>query len=51
MVNNMPEKLIKFSISEWIVQSGHFKSDLPSEAYCICYQYNIDSNGYGPYGF
>lgn len=47
----MPEKLIKFSISEWIIQSGHFKTDLPSEAYCICYQYNIDSNGYGPYGF
>ena len=51
MVNNMPEKLIKFPISEWIIQSGHFKTDLPSEAYCICYQYNIDSNGYGPYGF
>lgn len=51
MVNYMPEKLIKFPISEWIVQSGHFKTDLPSEAYCICYQYNIDNNGYGPYGF
>ncbi|MGG7521267.1 hypothetical protein ACQ3G4_07675 [bacterium BS0013] len=51
MVDNMPEKLIKFPISEWIVQSVHFQTDLPSEAYCICYQYNIDSNGYGPYGF
>ncbi|EOH6334077.1 MULTISPECIES: hypothetical protein [Citrobacter] len=51
MVNNMPERLIKFPISEWMVQSGRFKTDLPSVAYCICYQYNIDSNGYGPYGF
>ena len=51
MVNNMPEQLIKFPISECIIQSGHFKTDLPSEAYCICYQYNIDSNGYGPYDF
>lgn len=51
MVNNMPEKLIKFPISEWIVQSGRFKAYLPSTAYCICYQYNIESNGYGPYGF
>lgn len=51
MVNNITEKLIKFPISKWIVQSGRFKTNLPSKAYCICYQYNIDNNGHGPYGF
>ncbi|MGE6983845.1 hypothetical protein [Kluyvera intermedia] len=51
MVTNVHEKIIKFPVSEWIVQSSHFDSDLPSSAYCICYQYNIDSHGYGPYGF
>jgi hypothetical protein len=50
MVNNIPEKLIKFPISKWIVQSGRFKTDLPEGSYCICYQYNIDGNGYCPYG-
>lgn len=42
------EKLIKFPIPEW---NRVVSSDLDSIAYCICYQYNIDSSGFGPYGF
>lgn len=51
MVNNSNEKLIKFPMSEWMIQSGGFTKVLPQSAYCICYQYNIDDNGFGPYGF
>ena len=46
MVNN--EKLIIFPVPNW---NRIINSDLDSMAYCICYQYNIDSNGFGPYGF
>lgn len=42
------EKLIKFPIPEW---NRVVSFDLDSIAYCICYQYNIDSSGFGPYGF
>lgn len=51
MVNNSNEKLIKFPMSEWMIQSGGFTKVLPQSAYCICYQYNIDDNGFGPYSF
>ena len=51
MVKDMSEKIIKLPISEWIIQSAGFKTDLPPSTYCICYQYNINENGYGPYGF
>ena len=46
MVNN--EKLIIFPVPNW---NRIISSDLDSMAYCICYQYNIDSNGFGAYGF
>ena len=46
MINN--EKLIIFPIPNW---NRIISSDLDLMAYCICYQYNIDSNGFGPYGF
>ena len=46
MVNN--EKLIIFPVPNW---NRIISSDLDSIAYCICYQYNIDSNGFGTYGF
>lgn len=42
------EKLIKFPVPDW---NRMINSDLDSIAYCVCYQYNIDSNGFGPYGF
>ncbi|HCC0890840.1 TPA: hypothetical protein M4K80_004457 [Salmonella enterica] len=47
----MSEKLIKFPVSEWMTKSNNFKNSLPLSAYCICYQYDINENGYGPYGF
>lgn len=46
MINN--EKLIIFPVPNW---NRIISSDLDSMAYCICYQYNIDSNGFGAYGF
>lgn len=46
MVNN--EKLIVFPVPNW---NRIISSELDSMAYCICYQYGIDSNGFGPYGF
>ena len=46
MVNN--EKLIIFPVPNW---NRIISSDLDSMAYCICYQYNIDLNGFGAYGF
>lgn len=46
MVNN--EKLIVFPVPKW---NRIISSKLDSMAYCICYQYGIDSNGFGPYGF
>lgn len=46
MINN--EKLIVFPVPNW---NRIISSELDSIAYCICYQYGIDSNGYGPYGF
>lgn len=46
MVNN--EKLIVFPVPNW---NRIISSKLDSMAYCICYQYGIDSNGLGPYGF
>ena len=46
MINN--EKLIVFPVPNW---NRIISSELDSMAYCICYQYGIDSNGYGPYGF
>lgn len=46
MVNN--EKLIVFPVPNW---NRIISSKLDSMAYCICYQYGIDSNGFGPYGF
>ena len=46
MVNN--EKLIVFPVPNW---NRIISSELDSIAYCICYQYGIDSNGFGPYGF
>ncbi|MCX8749558.1 hypothetical protein J3U75_09270 [Snodgrassella sp. B3088] len=42
------EKLIKFPIPNW---NRIINPDLDSMAYCLCYQYNINCNGYGPYGF
>ena len=46
MINN--EKLIIFPVPNW---NRIISSDLDSMAYCICYQYNIDLNGFGAYGF
>lgn len=46
MINN--EKLIVFPVPNW---NRIISSELDSMAYCICYQYGIDSNGFGPYGF
>ena len=46
MINN--EKLIVFPVPNW---NRIISSELDSIAYCICYQYGIDSNGFGPYGF
>ncbi|WP_370578010.1 hypothetical protein ABX014_23535 [Snodgrassella alvi] len=46
MINN--EKLIISPVPNW---NRIISSDLDSMAYCICYQYNIDSNGFGAYGF
>lgn len=51
MVSNVNEKLIKFPISEWMLKASGFTKELPSSTYCICYQYDIDGNGFGPYGF
>ena len=42
------EKLIIFPIPNW---NRIISSDLDSMAYCVCYQYDIDSNDFGPYGF
>ena len=46
MISN--EKLIVFPVPNW---NRIISSELDSMAYCICYQYGIDSNGFGPYGF
>lgn len=46
MINN--EKLIVFPVPNW---NRIISSELDSMAYCMCYQYGIDSNGFGPYGF
>ncbi|MEO3988796.1 hypothetical protein [Pseudocitrobacter cyperus] len=51
MVINANEKLIKFPISEWMLKASGFTKELPSSTYCVCYQYDIDGNGFGPYGF
>ncbi|MFJ0492296.1 hypothetical protein [Citrobacter werkmanii] len=51
MVINANEKLIKFPISEWMLKANGFTKELPSSTYCVCYQYDIDDNGFGPYGF
>ncbi|RJT45019.1 hypothetical protein [Rahnella woolbedingensis] len=42
------ERLIKFPMPDW---NRVISSDLDSIAYCLCYQYDIDLNGNGPYGF
>ncbi|ANI30570.1 hypothetical protein PL78_12130 [Yersinia entomophaga] len=42
------ERLIKFPVPDW---NRVISSDLDSIAYCLCYQYDVDINNYGPYGF
>lgn len=44
------ERLIKFPLPEYC---NCFDSvqNLIRIPYCLCYQYDIDNNGYGPYGF
>ena len=44
------EKVIKFNIPEYM-KIFDFQADLKCSPYCICYQYNVDKNGYGSYGF
>lgn len=51
MIDYGQERLFKFPPSEWIRQLNRIKGDLPAGAFCICYQYNVDEAGNGPYGF
>ncbi|WP_445375149.1 hypothetical protein ACSLVK_04535 [Photorhabdus tasmaniensis] len=44
------EKLIKYPFPEWANVFTDVNK-LIVEPYCICYQYNVTQNGYGPYGF
>ncbi|KHN49262.1 hypothetical protein [Pectobacterium fontis] len=46
MVKN--ERIIKFPLPDW---NEPFVLNDDLDAYCICYQYDFDQNGFGPYGF
>lgn len=46
MVKN--EKIIKFPVPDW---KRLFSKDFDKITTCFCYQYDIDENFYGPYGF
>lgn len=42
------ERILEFPLpEEWDI----FEEKSIKDARCICYQYNVDENGYGPYGF
>ena len=42
------ERLIKFPLPS---QSGLISQSDTTLAFCVCYQHDFDSKGYGPYGF
>lgn len=44
------ERIIKFPLPDYIKIVDNFDA-LKIKPYCICYQYNVDNMGYGPYGF
>ncbi|WP_263263971.1 hypothetical protein [Pseudomonas sp. RIT-PI-S] len=41
------ERVIEFPVPSWNIPF----SIIPENAFCICYQSDVDGNGYGPYGF
>lgn len=51
MVNKKLERLIKFPVSNWIADVNKLAGKIPSCAYCICYQFGLNEDNYGPYGF
>lgn len=44
------EKIIKFPLPQYN-EIFNVKEELIKKPFCICYQYDINENGYGPYGF
>ncbi|MCG8708044.1 hypothetical protein JHU04_001245 [Brenneria sp. 4F2] len=42
------ERIIKFPLPDW---NKPFVSNDDLDAYCVCYQYDVNEYGYGPYGF
>jgi hypothetical protein len=48
MVGEMMEQIIEFPISQQDMFDGVWGDH---NGYCVCYQHDIDSYGYGPYGF
>jgi hypothetical protein len=45
------ERIIEFPFDQWgFLEAFIEESELP-QAYCVCYQYDVNVSGYGPYGF
>lgn len=45
------ERIIEYPLEKnYVVEISSTEPALP-EGYCICYQYNVNPDGYGPYGF
>lgn len=45
------ERVIKFPLPIWMADNFIRAKELCTEPYCICYQRDVDNNGFGPYGF
>lgn len=48
MVDEAMEQIIEFPIEQGDIFT---EQPLLPRGYCLCYQYNVDQHGYGPYGF
>lgn len=47
--NISDERIFIFPLPSW---NNPIKGEITAgKPYCLCYQYNVDVNGYGPYGF
>jgi hypothetical protein len=45
------EQLIEFPLTPYYITSSPLIVPAGTYGYCICYQYDVNEHGYGPYGF
>lgn len=45
------EQLIEFPLTPYYISNSPLTLPADTYGYCICYQYDVNEHGYGPYGF